>query len=155
MKLEADKISRPDWVKWLEEQHTQSLSHTLGMRVESYDPEAVVVAIDVDSRLYQPAGVVHGGVYVVMAESAASIAAALRVDLTQFLVMGMEINANHLRPARTGTLRAIARCLHEGRTTHVYHIEVLDELERKVCVSRCTVAVRPRREPLQIAEHTK
>lgn len=122
-----------------------TLLETLGMRVDVSDPERVVVSIDVDQRLFQPAGVVHGGLYVVLAETAASVASSLQIDLSQEYTVGMEINANHLRPVTEGTLRAIASCLHKGRTSHVYHIDVLDQKDRRVCVSRCTMAVRPHR----------
>ena len=137
-------VSREDVIRYLEAVHEHTVLHTLGMRVERYDPDEVVVATDVDARLYQPTGVVHGGVYVLMAESAASTAAALSVDVTRFSVFGMEINANHLRPVTAGTLRAVARPVHKGRTTMVFSIEVRDDQERLVSVSRCTVAVRPR-----------
>lgn len=119
--------------------------NTLGIQVDSYDLEQVTVSVDVDSRLHQPTGVVHGGVYVLLAETAASIAANLRLDLTTHAAFGMEINANHLRPVSSGRIRAIATCLHEGKTTQVYSIDVLDEKDRRVCVSRCTMAVRAHR----------
>ena len=104
------------------------------------------MAVDISERLFQHAGIVHGGVFVVLAESAASIGAACRVDLTTSRVMGMEINANHLRPVTSGTLRAIARPMHVGRTTLVYGIDVQND-GKLVCISRCTLAVRPLNEP--------
>ena len=138
-------ISHEETVRYLEAVHENTVHHTLGMRFESYDPEGVIVALDVDQRLYQPLGKVHGGIYVLMAESAASTAAALSVDLNHFTVAGMEINANHLRSVREGILRAKATIIHAGRTIRVYSIEVRDGQERLVSISRCTVAIRPRR----------
>lgn len=128
---------------WMEERYPHTVLSTLGMRVESYDPERVVVVAEVSERLFQPMGVVHGGVYVLMAETAASIAAALSIDPRREVVMGMEINANHLRPVSEGTLRAVSSVLHKGRTTMVYHIDILDQDERRIAVSRCTMARRP------------
>ncbi len=144
----TQQLSRDELIEWLEGGDSPSLMKTLGIRVESYDPEAVTVVLDVDERLYQPARIVHGGVYVVMAESAASIAACLRVNVLEVAVMGMEINANHLRPIRSGILRATATCWHQGSTTHVYQIDIQDGEGHRVCISRCTIAVRPHRSPL-------
>ncbi len=134
--------SREDVIRFFEATYEHTVLKTLGVRIESFDAEAMVVAVDVDERLHQPAGIVHGGVFVLLAESAASMAAAMTVDLAKYNVAGMEINANHLRPVRSGTLRATARPLHVGRTTLVYAIDVTDEQNRRVCVSRCTIAVR-------------
>lgn len=114
----------------------------LNIRVESYEPQ-VVIATDVDERLYQPGGVVHGGVYVLLAESAASVAACLEVDLDEEIVLGLEINANHLRPSTGGVLRAIPTLEHKGRTTMVFSILVYND-EKRVSIARCTVARRPR-----------
>ena len=136
-------LSREQLIEYIQATHERTVLHTLGMRIESFDPAAVVVAADVDERLFQPAGIVHGGVYVLMAESAASTAAALTVDMSRFNVSGMEINANHLRPVTGGTLRATSRLVHRGRSTLVYSIDVTDGEGRLVCVSRCTIAVRP------------
>ncbi|MBK06485.1 MAG: hypothetical protein CL920_16575 [Deltaproteobacteria bacterium] len=114
----------------------------MGIRVEAYDPDRSIVAIDVDERLFQPTGIVNGGIYVLLAETAASIAANLYLDPRTHVGFGMEINANHLRPASSGTLFAIATPIHRGRTTHVYNIDVVDDEDRKICISRCTIAIR-------------
>ncbi len=139
-------IPRDDVIRYLEAVHDHTVLKTLDMRIERYDPDETVVTTEVSERLYQPAGVVHGGVYVLMAESAASTAAALSVDLAHNTVFGMSIDANHIRPVSRGRLRAVARPFHKGRTTMVYGIEVRDEQDRLVSVARCTVAVRPRRQ---------
>lgn len=126
----------------LQEREAHTVHKPLNIRVESYEPE-VVIATDVDERLYQPGGVVHGGVYVLLAESAASVAACLEVDLDKEIVLGLEINANHLRPTTSGVLRAIPRLEHKGRTTMVFAIDVYND-DKRVCISRCTVARRPK-----------
>ncbi len=130
--------------------HVEKLSpHTvfapLGIRIERADPDAFAVALDVDERHFQHLGIVHGGVNVLLAESAASMAAAMSVDVTRNAIFGVDINATHLKAKRSGTLIATARPIHRGRTIHVYAIEVLDEDGDLVCVSRCTIAVRPRK----------
>lgn len=85
----------------------------------------------------------HGGVSVLIAESLASIGSwANIVDRNGFTCVGSEINANHLRPvAQWSKIFATATPLHRGTTTHVWHIEIRDEEQRLVCVSRCTIAI--------------
>ena len=111
----------------------------------SYDPDAVTLRLTVDDRHRQHAGLLHGGISVLMAESAASVAAALAVDMSKVSVAGMEINANHLRRVTQGTLTAVATPIHRGGRSHVYSIEIRDEQGRLACVSRCTIAVTPLR----------
>ena len=115
----------------------------LDVRITSYEPDAVTVETDVSERLFQHGGIVHGGVYVLLAESAASTAAACCVDITRFRVSGMEINANHLRSVTSGSLTAVASPIHRGQTTHVYGVEITDQDGRLISVGRCTMAIRP------------
>jgi 1,4-dihydroxy-2-naphthoyl-CoA hydrolase len=114
----------------------------LDVRITSYDPDAVTVETEVSDRLFQHGGIVHGGVYVLLAESAASTAAATCVDITTFRVSGMEINANHLRSVTSGALKAVATPVHRGQTSHVYRIEISDQDGRLISVGRCTMAIR-------------
>jgi uncharacterized protein (TIGR00369 family) len=100
----------------------------------------------VTSKVHQPFGVLHGGASVVLAETVASIGAWLNIDPATQMAMGLEINANHLRAVRDGHVTATARPFHVGRTTQVWTIELVDDQGRPVCVSRCTLAVVPRRD---------
>lgn len=137
-------MNREDLIALIQARDAATVHGALGIRIESFGAEETVVAVDVSERLFQHAGVVHGGVYVLLAESAASVAAALSVDMERFEVAGMEINANHLKKVNSGILRATAQRLHRGRTSMVYGIEVTDEQGEKVCLSRCTIAIRER-----------
>ncbi|TAK56699.1 MAG: hotdog fold thioesterase [Dehalococcoidia bacterium] len=112
------------------------------MRFEEVSPERVVMTMQVDARVHQPMGLLHGGASVVLAESAASTGANLHCA-PGMVALGQEINANHIRGKRDGVLRAIAEPLHVGRTSQVWSILIRDEQERLVCVSRCTLAVVP------------
>jgi uncharacterized protein (TIGR00369 family) len=126
----------------IRERDAQTVHGALGIKVERVGAEETVVSVEVTPRLFQHGGIVHGGVFVLLAESAASIAAASSVDLTKSIVAGMEINANHLRPVTSGTLRARAKPIHVGRTTFVYGIEIETEDGKLASVSRCTLALR-------------
>ena len=118
----------------------ESLDTTLGVTYEELSPERVVATMPVGPRVYQPLGYLHGGASVALAESVASIGGQLNAA-EGMAVFGVEINANHLRSKREGTLRAVATPLHRGRTTQVWDVRIADEEGRLVCVSRCTLAV--------------
>ncbi len=97
----------------------------------------------VDARTRQPYGLLHGGASVVLAETLGSVAGGLCVDPTREAVVGLEINANHLRAAREGVVTGTARALHVGRSTQVWEIRIENEAGKPVCISRLTLAVIP------------
>ena len=94
----------------------------------------------VDHRTKQRIGILHGGASVVLAETLGSIAASLCVDPETKRIVGLEINANHIRPVTAGYVTGIARPLHIGNTTQVWEIHISDERDKLVCISRLTLA---------------
>jgi len=120
-----------------------TLADTLGIEIEVLEPGRVVASMPVERRVHQPFGVLHGGASVALAETVASIGGWLNVDRTTEMVVGLEINANHLRPVREGVVRATATPVHVGRRTQVWEVDIRDATERRVCLSRCTLAVVP------------
>ncbi len=116
------------------------LGVTLGIEMQVAMPERVVATMPVTPRHHQPFGYLHGGASLALAETVASIGGYLNCPPGKG-AFGLEINANHLRPVREGTLTATATPLHLGRTTHVWDVKITDERNRLICVSRCTVAV--------------
>lgn len=137
--------TRQKLIEFIEARTPSTVYAALGIEMVSYDPDAVTLRLTVDDRHRQHAGLLHGGISVLLAESAASVAAALSVDMTEVSVAGMEINANHLRRVTSGTVTAVATPVHRGSRSHVYAVEVRDERDRLTCVSRCTIAVTPLR----------
>ena len=131
-----------DVVAFLRERDPHTVHAALGIETVEMTRERVVVEVAVSERLFQHAGVVHGGVYVLLAESAASGAAALAVDVTRFRVAGQEISASHVRSATSGRLRAEAKLVHQGKSALVYAIDVTND-GKLVSTCRCTIAVRP------------
>ena len=123
---------------------TRSLAATLGIELVELTPQRVVATMPVDDRTRQPFGILHGGASVALAETVASLAGAMNVDLEKFSVVGVEINANHIRAKRDGVVTGTALPIHVGRSTQVWEIRIVDEEDRPVCVSRCTLAVVPR-----------
>jgi len=101
----------------------------------------------VDERTHQPFGLLHGGASVALAETLGSVGANLCVDSSKFICVGQEINANHVRSARSGRVTGTARPVHLGGRTHVWGIEIVDAAGELLCISRLTVAVLRTREP--------
>jgi 1,4-dihydroxy-2-naphthoyl-CoA hydrolase len=135
-------IDLPDWFGPLA---SRGLAAALGIEMVELSRERVVATMPVDDRTRQPFGLLHGGASIALAETVASLGAAVHIDRERFSAVGLEINGNHLRAKTDGVVRATAVPVHLGRSTHVWSIEIADEQGRLVCVSRCTMAVVERR----------
>ena len=96
----------------------------------------------VDERTHQPFGLLHGGASCVLAETLGSMAGTLCVDMAKQYVVGLEINANHIRGVREGWVIGTARPIHIGRSTHVWEIKIETEDGKLVCISRLTLSVQ-------------
>lgn len=118
-----------------------SLIGTLGIEMKELSNGKVIATMPVDERTKQPFGLLHGGASVALAESVASIGGFQLVDGTKQAVVGLEINANHIRSVRSGVVTAEGNILHRGKTTMIWDVKIRDEDGNLVCVSRCTLAV--------------
>lgn len=113
----------------------------LGIELVSAGDDYLEARMPVDARTVQPAGVLHGGASVALAETLASWAATFVVDPEKHYCVGQEINANHLRGVLDGDVTGIARPVHLGRRTQVWEVRISDDAGRLVCISRVTMAV--------------
>lgn len=127
----------------IEQACTAAMHGHLGLEFAGLGDDWLAIRMPVDQRTHQPAGRLHGGASVVLAETVASIAANYCVDGGSEIVVGMEINANHVRPARQGWVTGTARPEMIGRTSQVWSIRIEDEQGRLVCIARFTGAVIP------------
>ena len=121
----------------------RSMIGHLGIEFLEAGEDHLVARMPVDRRTRQPLGLLHGGASVVLAETLASWASIFTIDPDQVSCVGMEINANHLRPVTSGWVTGVARPIALGRRTQVWEIRITDDDERLVCISRCTMAVIP------------
>jgi 1,4-dihydroxy-2-naphthoyl-CoA hydrolase len=112
----------------------------LGIRFTELGPDYLRGTMPVDKRTHQPYGLLHGGASVLLAETLGSSAGGLCAPEGKGVV-GIEINANHLRGVREGVVTGTARPLHVGGSTQVWEIRIEDEAGRLVCISRLTLAV--------------
>ena len=121
----------------------KTLGETLGMEVVRAEPGLIEITMPVDHRTHQPLGLLHGGASVALAETVASIGGMILVYEDNKTVVGVEINANHMKSIKTGSVKATGTILHQGKTTQVWEIRITDEKNRLICISRCTLAVVP------------
>ena len=113
----------------------------LGMRFVERGADFLRATMPVDARTHQPFGRLHGGASVALAETVASVGASMTLDPSTQAAVGMEINANHIRPVREGHVTATGRPEAIGRTSQVWSVRIEDDAERLVCISRVTMAV--------------
>ncbi|MFW5973215.1 MAG: hotdog fold thioesterase [Bacteroidota bacterium] len=118
-----------------------SLASHLEIRITEVGADFLTATMPVDARTRQPFGILHGGASVVLSETLGSVAAYLTVDPATESAVGIEVNANHVRAARSGWVVGTVRPLHVGRRTQVWQTHITDETGRLICVSRLTVAI--------------
>jgi uncharacterized protein (TIGR00369 family) len=112
----------------------------LGIEFTEIGANHLSARMPVDSRTRQPYGILHGGASVLLAESLVSCAATF-VAAPGKACIGMEINANHLRPVTAGWVTGTARPVSLGRRNQVWEVRIVDDDNRLACISRCTIAV--------------
>ncbi|WP_318368830.1 1,4-dihydroxy-2-naphthoyl-CoA hydrolase [Enterobacter sp.] len=112
----------------------------LDIQFERLTESTIEATMPVDDRTHQPFGLLHGGASVVLAETLGSVAGYLCTEGEQSVV-GLEVNANHIRGVRSGRVRGVCKALHTGGRHQVWQIDIFDEQERLCCSSRLTTAV--------------
>ena len=118
-----------------------SLVGHLGIEYLDLTPGHIVARMPVDHRTMQPFGRLHGGASMALAETIGSLGSYLLVKEEGKLAVGIEINANHVRAARSGWVTGTGKIIHQGKSTHVWEIRIEDEEHQLVCISRFTVAI--------------
>ncbi|MBC7418076.1 MAG: hotdog fold thioesterase [Pedobacter sp.] len=101
----------------------------------------LVATMPVDERNHQPAGILHGGASVVLAESLGSVASFMCIDPEKYVPVGLEVNANHLRPVKSGLVNGVCTKVHIGAKTHIWDIKIYNDRGKMSCISRLTVAI--------------
>ena len=121
---------------------SRSMGANLGIEFTEIGEDYLVARMPVDKRTIQPMGLLHGGASATLAETLGSVASVLlQDDITKSPIVGIEINANHLGSARSGFVTGKVTPIKIGRTIHVWNIDIVDENDQKICVSRLTTMV--------------
>jgi len=122
----------------------RNMATHLGIEFTACTEDSISARMPVDERTHQPMGILHGGASAVLAETLGSVASHLIIDTGKHAAVGLEINANHLRPVTSGYVTGICAPIHIGSKTHVWDIRIFNEKNKLVCISRLTVAIIPR-----------
>jgi len=126
----------------LEQTEKSELFQLLEIELVEAAKERVVLKMPVTPRVHQYVGIMNGGISLLLAESAASIGAVINTDLSKQTAVGIEINANHLRSVSKGDITATAMPIYHGRTLSVWQVEIRNDRDKLICISRCTLALK-------------
>ncbi|MBU2940495.1 hotdog fold thioesterase [Lacinutrix sp. C3R15] len=122
-----------------------TLMETLNIEMVDYGEDFLVARMPVDSRVYQPDGVLHGGATAALAESVGSFASHIFIDTENKFVRGLEITANHLKSVTEGFIYAKATFLHKGRTTQLLDIRITDDHDNLISICRLSTISLPKK----------
>lgn len=125
----------------LNERMKETMAETIGIEFIEINPDYLKARMPVDKRTFQPLKMLNGGASLALAETLGSMAANLVIDRNKQVAFGMEINANHIKSAKTGFVIGTAKPYHVGRTSQVWDIQIHDEEGDLICISRLTMAV--------------
>ena len=127
-----------DTIEKLNQSSVGTLLESLQIRFIHYSNDCLIAEMPVYSNTIQPYGFLHGGATMALAESIGGALSLLSVDISTFIAVGIEINANHLLPVMEGKVTATAKFLHKGNTIHVLDIRITDGAERLISICRLT-----------------
>ena len=128
----------------LNERPKGHIGEVLEIEFTEITPDSLSAQMPVNEKTRQPYGILHGGASVVLAETLGSVASNLVVNSDKYIGVGLEVNANHLRPVKSGFVTGICTPIHIGGKTHVWDIKLYDQRGKMTCVSRLTVAIIPK-----------
>jgi 1,4-dihydroxy-2-naphthoyl-CoA hydrolase len=123
------------------EMSRNTLGAHLNMIFTDIGADYITASMPVNHTTHQPMGLLHGGASAALAETVGSVAGWLCINKEKQNCVGLELNCNHIKGKRDGTVYATARPLHIGGSTQVWDIRILDEQDKLICVSRLTIAV--------------
>lgn len=125
--------------------YTDYIGSFLGIQFTNCSESSLSATMPVNEKTRQPFGILHGGASLVLAETVGTFASHLVIDTNKFDCVGLEINANHLKPVSSGLVNAVCNPIHLGNKTHVWDIKIYNDQGKIVCISRFTVAILEKR----------
>jgi 1,4-dihydroxy-2-naphthoyl-CoA hydrolase len=128
----------PEALEWMNE---NTLAESLHIRVTEIGPDFIKGTMPVDGRTKQPFGLLHGGASVALAETLGSIASWLMVNPENFIGVGIEINANHIKAVTDGMVTGICKPIHVKGRNHIWEIKIFNDKEELTCISRFTCSI--------------
>jgi len=137
--MDRDKV-----LKRLNEMNANTLMEALEIQFSDVGEDFIEATMPVGPKVHQPYGIMHGGASIALAETVGSVLSAISVDTTQFKSVGMQMNANHIRPKKDGMVTARAEFVRKGRTTHLIKIEIKDEEGKLLTYCHLTNSIVPK-----------
>lgn len=123
-----------------------TLMEVLGIECVEIGEDYIVSTMPVEAKTHQPMGLLHGGASAALIESIGSMGSTLLLDLSKEAPVGLEINANHVGSVKSGKVRGVGKIVHAGKKTHVWQVDIFDDLTNKlVCTGRLTVMIIERK----------
>ena len=138
-------MNKEDLLEKLNSRTKNTLMETLNIVYTDIEEDYLVATMPVNAKVHQPAGLLHGGASVALAESVGSTAAHFSIDTKTQEICGLEITANHIRGIREGMVTAVAKPIHKGRTTQLWEIRIIDEQKKLISICKLTVIVLNRK----------
>lgn len=133
-------MKNTDLIK-LNESSSGTLMEVLGIEYTEVGEDYICGTMPVDNRTHQPMGIMHGGASAALIETLGSIGSHLLIDSATEFSSGLDLNINHLRAVRSGTVTGKAQIVHKGKTTHVWQVHITNEEGKLVSTGRLTVFV--------------
>lgn len=122
----------------LNESNKNTLMETLQMEYIDVGSDFLTMKMPVNSKVFQPHGILHGGATAALAETVGSAASVFFIDTKKQVTKGLELNINHLKSVKEGEIFATAKILHKGRTTHLWEIKVTDKHNNLISLAKLT-----------------
>ena len=138
-------MDKQEEIQRVNESIQNTMTSAIGIEITDIDNDFICGKMPVDERTIQPFGLLHGGASVALAETLGSIAGGIKVYPNNETVVGIEINANHLKSARDGWVYGKATPIRIGKKIQVWNIEISNDSGDLICVSRLTLAVIPKK----------
>jgi len=137
-------MNKIDVLEKLNNLSKNTLMETLGIKYINIGNDFLEATMPVNSRVFQPAGILHGGATLALAESVGSAASAILIDAKKTIVKGIEISGNHIKSKKNGLVKATAKIIHKGRTTHLWEIRIVDEEDKLISICKLTNIILPK-----------
>jgi 1,4-dihydroxy-2-naphthoyl-CoA hydrolase len=138
-------MNKQEKIQRVNDSFQNTMTSTIGIEITDIDNDFICGKMPVDERTIQPFGLLHGGASVALAETLGSIAGGIKVYPNNETVIGIEINANHLKSARDGWVYGKATSIRIGKKIQVWNIEISNDSGDLICVSHLTLAVIPKK----------
>ena len=138
-------MEKQEKLKRINDSIQNTMTSTIGIEITDIGDDFICGKMPVDERTTQPFGLLHGGASAALAETLGSIGGGIKVYSNNETVVGIEINANHLKSVRDGWVYGKSTPIRIGKKIQVWNIEITNEDDDLICVSRLTLAVIPKK----------